>query len=156
MMITKLLMRAPTVRVLVAGDCMLDAYVTGSASRISPEAPVAVVEVSERKFVLGGAANVAANACGMGAKVKLAGVTGIDEAASRMRGELTRMEIGMEALIEDDGRVTTTKTRVTAGGQQIVRFDEENRLPLSARMAAQLLRKCEQELEDSDVVVISD
>jgi D-beta-D-heptose 7-phosphate kinase/D-beta-D-heptose 1-phosphate adenosyltransferase len=135
---------------------MLDAYVTGSATRISPEAPVAVVEVSERKYVLGGAANVAANARGMGAKVKLAGVTGIDEAASRMRGELTRLEIGMEALIEDEGRVTTTKTRVTAGGQQIVRFDEENCRPLSARMAAQLLRKCEQELDDADVIVISD
>ncbi|HVW08793.1 MAG TPA: D-glycero-beta-D-manno-heptose-7-phosphate kinase [Bryobacteraceae bacterium] len=156
MMITKLLMRAPTVRVLVAGDCMLDAYISGSATRISPEAPVAVVEVSERKYVLGGAANVAANACGMGAKVKLAGVTGVDEAGSRIRGELTRLGIGMEALIEDDARVTTTKTRVTAGGQQIVRFDEENRLPLSARMAAQLLRKCEQELDDADVVVISD
>jgi D-beta-D-heptose 7-phosphate kinase/D-beta-D-heptose 1-phosphate adenosyltransferase len=156
MMMTKLLMRAPTVRVLVAGDCMLDAYVTGAATRISPEAPVAVVEVSERKYVVGGAANVAANACGMGAKVKLAGVTGVDDSAVRMRAELTRLGIGMEALIEDDTRVTTTKTRVTAGGQQIVRFDEENRRPLSARMAAQLLRKCEQELDDADVVVISD
>jgi D-beta-D-heptose 7-phosphate kinase/D-beta-D-heptose 1-phosphate adenosyltransferase len=135
---------------------MLDAYVTGAATRISPEAPVPVVEVSERKYVVGGAANVAANACGMGAKVKLAGVTGIDDAASRLRAELNRMEIGAEALIEDESRVTTTKTRVTAGGQQIVRFDEENRAPLSARMAGQLLRKCEQEIEDADVVVISD
>jgi len=156
MMITKLLMRAPTVRVLVAGDCMLDTYVNGAATRISPEAPVAVVEVSERKFVLGGAANVAANACGMGAKVKLAGVTGIDDASGRMRAELAKLQIGIEALIEDDSRVTTTKTRVTAGGQQIVRFDEENRSPLSARMASQLSRKCELELEDADVLVISD
>lgn len=156
MMMTKLLMRAPTVRVLVAGDCMLDVYVMGSATRISPEAPVPVVEVFERKYVVGGAANVAANACGMGAKVKLAGVTGIDDSGARMRAELSSLGIGIEALIEDDSRVTTTKTRVTAGGQQIVRFDEESRRQLSARVAGQLLRKCEQELEDADVVVISD
>lgn len=156
MMMTKLLMRAPTVRVLVAGDCMLDAYISGDATRISPEAPVPVVEVNGRNFVVGGAANVAANVCGMGAKVKLAGVTGVDDSASKLRAELQRMGIGVDALVEDDTRVTTTKTRITAGGQQIVRFDEEDRGPLSARMAGQLLRKCEQDLEDVDVVVISD
>ncbi len=155
-MMTKLLMRAPTVRVLVAGDCMLDTYVTGAATRISPEAPVPVVDVAERRFVVGGAANVAANACGMGAKVKLAGVTGVDASAALLRAELKRMGIGTEALIEDDTRPTTTKTRVTAGGQQIVRFDEESRAPLSARMASQFLRKCELVMDEADAIVISD
>ena len=155
-MMTKLLMRAPTVRVLVAGDCMLDVYVSGVATRISPEAPVPVVEVSGRRFVVGGAANVAANARGLGARVTLAGVTGADETGARLRAELERLEIGIDALVEDDSRVTTTKTRVTAGGQQIVRFDEESRSPLSARIASQLLRKCERILDEADAIIISD
>jgi len=155
-MMTRLLMRAPAIRVLVAGDCMLDAYVTGAATRISPEAPVPVVEVGERRFVVGGAANVAANARGMGAAVTLAGVTGADAAGARLRAELEQLEIGIEALLEDETRVTTVKTRVTAGGQQIVRFDEETRQPLSARMMSQLLRNCERVLDEADAVVISD
>jgi D-beta-D-heptose 7-phosphate kinase/D-beta-D-heptose 1-phosphate adenosyltransferase len=155
-MMTKMLMRAAAVRVLVAGDCMLDAYVSGAATRISPEAPVPVIEVSERRFVAGGAANVAANARGIGAIVQLAGVTGADPAGAILRAELGRLEIGTEALLEDEMRVTTTKTRVTAGGQQIVRFDEESRLALSARMAAQLLRKCERALDEADAIIISD
>jgi D-beta-D-heptose 7-phosphate kinase/D-beta-D-heptose 1-phosphate adenosyltransferase len=155
-MMTRLLMRAPAVRVLVAGDCMVDAYVTGTAARISPEAPVPVVEVTERRFVAGGAANVAANARGIGAIVVLAGVTGGDESGAWLRAELEKLEIGIEALITDDTRVTTTKTRVTASGQQIVRFDEENRSPLSARIASQLLRKCERVLDEADAIVISD
>jgi D-beta-D-heptose 7-phosphate kinase/D-beta-D-heptose 1-phosphate adenosyltransferase len=149
-------MRAPAVRVLVAGDCMVDAYVTGAATRISPEAPVPVVEVRERRMVVGGAANVAANARGMGGMVTLAGVTGADESGAWLRAELEKLEIGVEALVEDDSRVTTTKTRVTASGQQIVRFDEESRLALSARIAAQLLRKCERVIDEADAIVISD
>jgi rfaE bifunctional protein kinase chain/domain len=156
MMMTKLLMRAPAVRILVAGDCMLDAYVAGAATRISPEAPVPVVEVGERRFVVGGAANVAANARGMGAIVKLAGATGADASGARLRLELEKLEIGVEALIEDETRVTTMKTRVTAGGQQIVRFDEESSVALSARVAAQLLRICERVLDEADAIVISD
>jgi D-beta-D-heptose 7-phosphate kinase/D-beta-D-heptose 1-phosphate adenosyltransferase len=155
-MMTSLLMRATAVRVLVAGDCMLDAYMNGVATRISPEAPVPVVEVAERRYVAGGAANVAANARGLGAKVTLAGVTGVDESGARLRAALEQMGVDMEALVEDDTRVTTMKTRVTSGGQQIVRFDEESRLPLSARIAAQLLRKCERAIDEADAIVISD
>ena len=155
-MMTRLLMRAPAIRVMVAGDCMLDAYVIGAATRISPEAPVPIVEVGERRFVVGGAANVAANARGMGAAVTLAGVTGADAAGTRLRSELEQLEIGIEALVEDESRVTTVKTRVTAAGQQIVRFDEETRLPLSARITSQLLRTCERVLDEADAIVISD
>jgi D-beta-D-heptose 7-phosphate kinase/D-beta-D-heptose 1-phosphate adenosyltransferase len=106
--------------------------------------------------VVGGAANVAANARGLGATVKLAGVTGEDAAGNRLRAELEQLGIGIEALVEDDTRVTTVKTRVTAGGQQIVRYDEESKLPLTARMAAQLLRGCEKVLDSADAIVISD
>jgi len=155
-MMTRLLMRAAAIRVLVAGDCMLDAYISGAATRISPEAPVPVVEVEERRFVVGGAANVAANARGLGARVTVAGVTGADAAGIRLRAELEQLGIATEALVEDDARVTTVKTRVTAAGQQIVRFDEETRMPLSARMVAQLLRSCEGALEQAAAIVISD
>jgi D-beta-D-heptose 7-phosphate kinase/D-beta-D-heptose 1-phosphate adenosyltransferase len=155
-MMTRLLMHAPAVRVVVMGDCMLDAYISGAAVRISPEAPVPVVDVAERRFFAGGAANVAANARGAGAVVTLAGVVGADEAGARLRTELTALGVGTEALIEDASRVTTMKTRVTAGGQQIVRFDEESRLPLSAGLAAQLVRKSESLLDEASVVVISD
>ncbi len=155
-MMTKLLMRAAAIRILVAGDCMLDAYVEGAVTRISPEAPVPVVEVKQRRFVVGGAANVAANARGMSAMVNLAGVTGADSAGAQLREELAKLDIGVRALVEDEGRNTTVKTRVTAGGQQIVRYDEETRAPLTARMASHLLRSCEDVLDESNAVVISD
>ena len=135
---------------------MLDAYVSGQATRISPEAPVAVVEVTERRFVAGGAANVAANARGLGALVRLAGVTGADAAGTRLRAELEKLGIATDALVEDETRATTMKTRVTSGGQQIVRFDDESRSPLSARMTSLLLRGCESAIADADAVVISD
>ena len=135
---------------------MLDAYIAGAALRISPEAPVPVVEVAERKFAVGGAANVAANARGLGAIVHLAGATGADAAGARLRTELESLGIRADALLEDDSRVTTVKTRVTASGQQIVRFDEESRQPLSARMLTSLLRKCEQVVGEVDAIVISD
>jgi D-beta-D-heptose 7-phosphate kinase/D-beta-D-heptose 1-phosphate adenosyltransferase len=115
-----------------------------------------VVDVAERRFVVGGAANVAANVRGMGATVTLAGVTGADAAGARLREELEKLEIGIEALVEDTARVTTVKTRVTAGGQQIVRFDEETRAPLSARIGTQLLRQCERAVAEADAIVISD
>ncbi|MES1260323.1 MAG: PfkB family carbohydrate kinase [Acidobacteriota bacterium] len=143
-------------RVLAVGDCMLDAYVSGSASRISPEAPVPVVEVCRRGYVAGGAANVAANVRSLGAMVSLAGVIGSDESGGRLRGELERRGIGIETLVEDPSRVTTTKTRVTAGGQQIVRFDEEDRAPLPAAVADELRARCAVALDSADVCVISD
>ena len=155
-MMTRLLMRAPTVNVLVAGDCMLDAYIAGSASRISPEAPVPVIDVRERRYIAGGAANVAANVRGMGANVTLAGAIGADSAAERLREELQKLEIAAGALIEDEKRPTTTKTRVTAEGQQVVRFDDESRAPLSAGAASQLLRRCEKPLDQADVIILSD
>jgi D-beta-D-heptose 7-phosphate kinase/D-beta-D-heptose 1-phosphate adenosyltransferase len=104
----------------------------------------------------GGAANVAANILAMGSQVWLAGATGVDEAGIRLRGELDRAGIGVEALIEDDARRTTTKTRITAAGQQIVRFDEEDRSPLSSSTEALLRERCREILAGADACVISD
>jgi rfaE bifunctional protein kinase chain/domain len=143
-------------RILVVGDVMLDAYVSGEATRISPEAPVPVVAVSKRRYVPGGAANVAANICSLGAKAFLAGVTGVDEPAALLNRELKRLRIDASPLVADDQRITTTKTRITAGGQQIVRVDEENTSPLSDFAAGELQTRCETLLDDVHAVIISD
>ncbi|MDP9054852.1 MAG: PfkB family carbohydrate kinase [Acidobacteriota bacterium] len=148
--------RAPSVRVLVAGDVMLDAYISGAALRISPEAPVPVVGVTRRRYVPGGAANVAANIAAMGAGASVAGVTGVDESAILLRTQLDGSAIDSRALMEDTTRPTTTKTRVTAGGQQIVRFDDEERLPIPADVEAALCAACLALMENCGAVVISD
>src|SRR5579863_5839698 len=95
---------AASVRILVAGDVMLDAYVSGTATRISPEAPVPVVSVSRRLYLPGGAANVAANILALGARVSLAGATGVDESAVRLRRELDCTGANLDALVEDATR----------------------------------------------------
>jgi rfaE bifunctional protein kinase chain/domain len=147
---------ASGVTVLVAGDVMLDAYVSGSAARISPEAPVPVVGVAERRYVPGGAANVAANILALGAHVAIAGVTGVDDSAVRLRRELERTGADLRALIEDAARVTTTKTRITASGQQIVRFDDEDTSPLNDSASAVLQARCGELFPRVDACVISD
>ena len=154
-MMTRLLMRAPAVRVLVAGDCMLDAYVSGSASRISPEAPVPVVIVSRRRYVPGGAANVAANVRAMGGRVTLAGVAGTDDSGTQLFRKLAECGIDATALVTDSSRPTTTKTRITAG-QQIVRFDDEDLSPLRPETAAELRAGTETALENATVCIVSD
>lgn len=148
--------RAHTARILVAGDVMLDEYVAGSAVRISPEAPVPVVSVLQRRFLPGGAANVAANILALGSQVSLAGVTGVDESAVRLRRELDSTGVNMHALIEDTTRRTTTKTRITAHGHQIVRFDDEDLSPLSESTEALLRARCQDLLPGVDACVISD
>lgn len=147
---------APRVRVLVAGDVMLDAYVSGQASRISPEAPVPVVSVAQRRYLAGGAANVAANILAAGSRVWLAGATGADAAGVLLRDELECAGIDGACLLEDKSRRTTTKTRITAGGQQIVRFDEEDLFPLAEPMEIALRARCAEVLLCVDACVISD
>jgi D-beta-D-heptose 7-phosphate kinase/D-beta-D-heptose 1-phosphate adenosyltransferase len=148
--------RAPGLRILVVGDVMLDTYVSGHATRISPEAPVPVIAVSDRRYLAGGAANVAANIRALGANASLAGVAGPDSSGAVLRRELQRTGIDSASLIEDQGRVTTTKTRITASGQQIVRFDEEDTSPLSASADARLRSGCEKLLGSVHACVVSD
>lgn len=148
--------RAPQVRVLVVGDLMLDAWVSGLVTRMSPEAPVPVVAVSERHVSAGGAANVAANVKSLGASVVIGGVTGADPSATLLRDKLRASGIGTDALVEDGNRRTTVKTRVTAGGRQIVRFDEEDRDGLHAEIEDILRESCAAVLKRADACVISD
>lgn len=143
-------------RVLVLGDVMLDEYIWGTVNRISPEAPVPIVEVGSITLTPGGAANVAVNLVGLGADPALVGVVGADGTADRLRGVLTDRGIGPGWLIADAGRPTTLKTRIVAHGQQMLRADRESRRPIDD----DLVRLIEQGVGDlvmeCDAVVISD
>src|SRR3954464_2759334 len=115
-------------RVAVVGDVMLDVYLVGAVSRISPEAPVPVVRVTEERFALGGAANVAANVAALGAECHLVGYVGADDAGRRIREALAALNGGAihPRPVERPTRPTPTKTRVVARSQQVVRFDREH------------------------------
>src|SRR5207245_9523396 len=112
-------------RVVVVGDAMLDIYLSGDADRISPEAPVPVVTVHTRRYALGGAANVAANVAAIGAQCRLVAVIGDDARGDSLRSELAQTHLPDRHVVVAAERPTTSKTRVTARGQQLVRIDEE-------------------------------
>ena len=120
-------------RIAVLGDLMLDEHIYGSVHRVSPEAPVPVVQVTSRSHHPGGAANVAMNIAALMGSVSLAGVTGVDEASRILRGKLHQHAIDITGMVESGARCTSRKTRVLAHGyHHIVRFDEEVSEPLQA------------------------
>jgi D-beta-D-heptose 7-phosphate kinase / D-beta-D-heptose 1-phosphate adenosyltransferase len=143
-------------RVLVIGDLMLDEYLLGAAGRISPEAPVPVVDVKQRRYVAGGAGNVAANIRSLGANVQLLGVWGDDGHARLLAGVLAKAQIDTSEVFTSQRRPTTCKTRVIAGQQQIVRFDTETRSPLNADERDILADSFIRALGRCDVCVFSD
>jgi D-beta-D-heptose 7-phosphate kinase/D-beta-D-heptose 1-phosphate adenosyltransferase len=140
---------------LVVGDIILDGYITGEVSRVSPEAPVPVIRVSERHHTLGGAANVAAGIGALGSRVLLAGVMGDDAGADVMRRLFAATEIAFKGIISAD-RATTEKTRLVGNGSQIARFDAEHIDALSNGDEARLLEAIVAVLGEVDIVVISD
>lgn len=146
--------RFPTV--LVVGDVILDEYIVGEAKRISPEAPVPVVEIGQRTWRPGGAANVAANISALGGKVILHGVVGNDPEADRLRNTLAGFGISTSSLICDDQRATTCKMRVLAQNQQIVRLDRECREPLASFVEDLLIVQIDRSMHDADVCIVSD
>src|SRR5947199_8471375 len=115
----------PGKRVLVAGDVMVDEYVWGQVRRISPEAPVPVVEVRRRTYAPGGAANTAANVTALSGKSMLLGVVGRDSSAERLREALRERGVEQSGLVVDEGRPTTAKTRVIGHSQQVGRVAHE-------------------------------
>jgi D-beta-D-heptose 7-phosphate kinase/D-beta-D-heptose 1-phosphate adenosyltransferase len=144
-------------RVAVIGDLMVDRYINGSVSRISPEAPVPVLLHGNVRIVAGGAANVAANVAGLGADVTLVGYVGADVEAGELRSALAahpRVDLGR--LVVDATRPTVTKTRVMSGRQQIVRIDAENPAAPGAEAEAALIAVGRQAIAQADVVVFSD
>ena len=143
-------------RIAVVGDVMLDVYVWGDVRRISPDAPVPVVDVRRRSHGCGGAANVAVNLAVAGARVALVGATGADHERDLVLALLAEHGIAADGLIADPARRTTTKTRVLARGQQLVRLDHEDRAPLGGPPRAALDAALDAALGDARAVVVSD
>lgn len=146
----------PHKKILVLGDVMLDEYVYGSVSRISPEAPVPVVEVQQSSFMPGGAGNVAVNVASLGGRVCLGGVMGTDEAAGRLKAAFGGMGVELEGLKQDEDRPTTLKTRVVAHNQQVVRMDREAKQPISERTMRELYAYVLDVISSVDAVLVSD
>ncbi|HPF62066.1 MAG: D-glycero-beta-D-manno-heptose-7-phosphate kinase [Gemmatimonadetes bacterium] len=154
--ITHLLERMGEVRVAIVGDLMLDRYLLGDVDRISPEAPVPVLTVEEERDSPGGAANVAANAASLGATVELVGVVGDDDAGATLRELLRGYETGTTGVIEVGGRPTTTKTRIIARGQQVVRIDREVDNPLADRTRDAVMEAAQRAIAECDVLLLED
>lgn len=148
--------RAGGFRCLVVGDLMLDEYLWGKAERISPEAPVQVVDVLREDLRLGGAGNVANNLLALGCTVTVASVIGADENGTALLQAFQRQGIATAGIQQEAGRRTGRKTRVLAANQQIVRIDRESREPLGATIERQLCDWLEQHLGGFDVVLVSD
>ncbi len=146
----------PGCPVLVVGDLMLDEFIFGQVSRISPEAPVPVVEVQRRSYVPGGAANTAANVAALGATPSLAGLVGADANADHVRDLLRTLGVNVGPVVADPARPTTTKTRILAGTQQVVRIDQERPSPMSAEVEAALLDAVRRALPAARACVLSD
>ena len=143
-------------RIVVVGDAMLDVYLEGDAERISPEAPVPVVAVRARRTALGGAANVAANVAAIGAECRLVAVIGDDARGDSFRAELAQNRLMDGHIVVAAARPTTSKTRVTARGQQVVRIDEEVEDPIPPRTEEQLAAKLQRAMADADALLIED
>lgn len=144
------------VNVLIVGDVMLDRYWWGSVNRISPEAPVPIVNLENTSLVAGGAANVAVNVAGLGAKPYLVGVVGEDEEAALFSDILARENISASYLVKSPERRTTIKTRIIAHNQHVVRIDNETKLKLSDSEEASVWEKIQEPLNAAHIIIVSD
>jgi D-glycero-beta-D-manno-heptose-7-phosphate kinase len=142
--------------VLVLGDVMLDEFVWGDVTRISPEAPVPVVDVRRESVHLGGAANVLANLVALGSRGSVVGVVGKDGAGERLQTELRGLGSQDGCLIVDDSRRSTTKTRIIAHSQLVVRADRESRVPVTSKIEDQIIACLKEALKQADAFVVSD
>ena len=150
------LLRFSRSRVLILGDVMLDEYVWGTVSRISPEAPVPVVAVRSESVKVGGAGNVATNVAALGGQASLIGLVGDDAVGERLGHELELAGVKSDGLIVDRSRPTTVKSRVVAGSQHIVRFDRESDAPISPAIRERVVAAVRERLSGADVLLISD
>jgi D-beta-D-heptose 7-phosphate kinase/D-beta-D-heptose 1-phosphate adenosyltransferase len=146
----------PEMEVAVIGDLMLDRYLWGKVSRISPEAPVPVVQIEQKTVCLGGAGNVACNLAALGCQVFLAGVIGADLEANLLIQEMQRLNLITDGLVVDSTRPTTVKTRVIGKSQQVVRLDEESTAFINEDIEKRLLDYSLSLLEHVNIVILSD
>lgn len=142
--------------VVVVGDCMLDVYLSGQVRRISPEAPVPVVQIDGERTAPGGAANVAAALRALGAECRLVGVVGDDAAGATLTTQLRDSGVGVDALWTAPDRPTTTKTRVMAQRHHVVRFDRESELELAETTVRELRARLVEALAWADSLVLED
>lgn len=152
----RILARFPEQRVLIVGDLMLDHYIIGSITRISPEAPVPVLHVARERSVPGGASNVASNVRALGGASDVAGVVGRDANGNRLLGLLEAEGVGVTAALRLPGIPTTVKTRVVADRQQVVRVDWEERLQFNDRQSAHFCQAVEKAAARASAIVIED
>lgn len=148
-------------RILVVGDMVADEYLIGNPARISREAPVLILELNEERTIPGGAANVAVNACTLGAEVFLSGVVGNDLPGQRLRAAINNLGMRQEGLITDELRPTSTKTRIMAGSaqvvrQHIVRVDRVDTSDVGEPSRDQIIEYIERSLPAVDAIMLSD
>jgi D-beta-D-heptose 7-phosphate kinase/D-beta-D-heptose 1-phosphate adenosyltransferase len=154
--LNQIIERFGAARILVAGDLMLDEFIWGSVSRISPEAPVPVVEVTSETCYPGGAANVARNVRELGASVRVAGIAGTDPQGGRLLELLADEGIDTTGVLRDHSFSTTVKTRIIAGHQQVTRVDRERHATLDASQIEFILAQIEQAIDTVDAVIVAD
>jgi D-glycero-beta-D-manno-heptose-7-phosphate kinase len=151
-----ILSAANKTRILVVGDVMLDQFIWGGVSRISPEAPVPVVDFSRESFMPGGAANVARNLVSLETPAELFGVIGNDDAARKLQKLLGEQDIGCTGLVKNAARHTSIKTRIVAHQQQVVRIDRETRGDLDPQTTGKLLAEFKARLSGADAAIVGD
>ena len=152
----QILAAAQKTRVLVVGDVMLDQFIWGGVSRISPEAPVPVVDFQRESFMPGGAANVARNLVSLATPAELFGAIGNDDAAKKLLKLLGEQNIGCSGLVKSAARHTSIKTRIVAHQQQVVRVDRETRGGLDAKTTAALLAEFKKKITKANAVIVGD
>ena len=142
--------------VFVMGDLILDRYVWGSVSRVSPEAPVQILRVDREEYRAGGAANVARNLAALGARVSCGGVVGNDEGGRELLKRLKSMRVNASAVVRRPGRPTSVKTRMLAHNQQMLRVDGEDTTPVTGEVARKLLSKSLEAAGRARLSILSD
>jgi len=142
--------------ILVIGDLMIDHYLWGGCERISPEAPVQVVDITRETTVLGGAGNVINNLVALGAKVSVSGVIGDDENGEELRSMLSAINVGCDGLIPQSGRKTSKKSRIIASNQQILRYDKESKNSIDAVSEEAIMTYVAGVIKGCDVIILSD
>ena len=152
----QILAAAQKTKILVVGDVMLDQFIWGGVSRISPEAPVPVVDFSRESFMPGGAANVARNLVSLQTPAELFGAIGNDDAAKKLLKLLGEQNIGCAGLVKNSARHTSIKTRIVAHQQQVVRIDRETRGALDDKTTAKLLAEFKTQIAKADAVIVGD
>lgn len=149
-----LLQNFATKKVIVVGDVMIDSYMVGNVNRVSPEAPVPIVSIDDKKYRLGGAANVALNTAAFGSKVFLCSVIGNDEKSKIFKDLLVRNNLPSDGIIYDNSRKTTVKTRIISNGQHLLRIDDEDDSQISENLSEQLFKRIEKIIQEENIDIL--